>query len=216
MPGPVNSGPVSADRGSEDSVQAWLVDLDGTLYRPKPLKLLMAGELLLLGLPSLPVVRAFRASHEELREDPDAPAGDPFRIQLERTSERLGRPVEEIERVVRRWMVERPGKWLRALRRSSLLEEIATFRSTGGRTALVSDYPARAKLGAMGCSGLFDVVVASGEPDGPDRLKPDPAGYLLAAGRLGVEPAECLVLGDREDADGAAARAAGMAFRLVD
>ncbi|MGE5786496.1 MAG: HAD hydrolase-like protein, partial [Myxococcales bacterium] len=32
---------------------------------------------------------------------------------------------------------------------------------------------------------------------------------------LGVEPTRCLVIGDRVDADGAAAKAAGMSFRLV-
>jgi mannitol-1-/sugar-/sorbitol-6-phosphatase len=44
--------------------------------------------------------------------------------------------------------------------------------------------------------------------------KPDPAGYLLAAARLGVEPAGCLVV---EDADSgiAAGRAAGMPVLAV-
>jgi HAD superfamily hydrolase (TIGR01549 family) len=46
-------------------------------------------------------------------------------------------------------------------------------------------------------------------------LKPWPDGYLLAAERLGVAAAECLVIGDREDADGLAASRAGMAFRRV-
>jgi HAD superfamily hydrolase (TIGR01509 family) len=79
----------------------------------------------------------------------------------------------------------------------------------------VSDYPARRKLGSLGVESLFDVVVASGEPEGPRWLKPHPAGYLLAARALGVEPPRCLVIGDRDDADGRAARSAGMAFRLV-
>ena len=87
--------------------------------------------------------------------------------------------------------------------------------SLGGRTAVVSDYPARKKLAALGEPELFEVVVASGEPGGPKRLKPDPEGYLRAAEALGVRPERCLVIGDRDDADGAAARAAGMQFRLM-
>ncbi len=89
------------------------------------------------------------------------------------------------------------------------------FKAKGGRTALVSDYPAQRKLDALGCRELFDVIVANGEKNGPRRLKPDPEGYLLAAKLLEVAPAVCLVIGDRDDADGAAARAAGMGFRLV-
>jgi beta-phosphoglucomutase-like phosphatase (HAD superfamily) len=38
---------------------------------------------------------------------------------------------------------------------------------------------------------------------------------LQAASELGISPEECLVLGDRQDADGEAARRAGMAFRLI-
>ncbi|HEV8245640.1 MAG TPA: HAD family hydrolase, partial [Polyangiaceae bacterium] len=79
----------------------------------------------------------------------------------------------------------------------------------------VSDYPAQRKLAALGTPELFDVVVASGEPGGPRRLKPHPEGFLRAAEALGVAPARCLVIGDREDADGLAARAAGMGFRLM-
>jgi HAD superfamily hydrolase (TIGR01549 family) len=100
-------------------------------------------------------------------------------------------------------------------KRRSLLRRISEHRKAGGRTAVVSDYPARHKLEAMQVTELFDVVVASGEPGGPKRLKPDPDGYLLAARTLGVEPTQCLVIGDRLDADGAAARAAGMAFHLI-
>src|SRR5262249_11958880 len=113
------------------------------------------------------------------------------------------------------WMHHRPGRWIRMFRRRSLLEEIAAHRAAGGRTALVSDYPARTKLSALGVEALFDVVVANGEPDGPRWLKPHPEGYLLAAQALGVEPTGCLVIGDRDDADGSAARSAGMAFRLI-
>jgi HAD superfamily hydrolase (TIGR01509 family) len=46
-------------------------------------------------------------------------------------------------------------------------------------------------------------------------LKPDPDGYLLAARRLGLSPSDCLVLGDRPDADGQAAHRAGMPFRQI-
>ena len=96
-----------------------------------------------------------------------------------------------------------------------MMEEIAKFRALGGKTALVSDYPARQKLRALRAEGHFDVVIANGEAGGPERLKPHPDGYLLAAAQLGVPPEQCLVIGDRDDADGAAARHAKMAFRLI-
>jgi len=197
------------------SHRAWLVDLDGTLYVARPVKLAMAASLALSGWGAARTIRAFRAQHEAIRAEGVEADGDPFRLQLRRTAEALGRTTEAVEAVIQEWMVRRPGPWLRRFRRVELLAEIAAFRAAGGRTALVSDYPAREKLRALGARELFEVVVASGEPGGPARLKPAPDGYLAAAAALGVLPADCLVIGDRDDADGAAARAAGMAFRRV-
>lgn len=193
--------------------KAWLVDLDGTLYSQRPVRLLMAAELALGGWSSAGVLRRFRQEHERVREL--ELEGDPFALQIQRTAEALGRSADQVEGEVRRWMIERPGRWLSRFRRQALLAEIVAFRGAGGRTALVSDYPARSKLEALGASDLFDTIVASGEPGGPRRLKPHPEGYLLAAERLEVEPSACLVIGDRDDADGEAARAAGMAFRRI-
>ncbi|HTQ03118.1 MAG TPA: HAD-IA family hydrolase [Polyangiaceae bacterium] len=199
--------------GSEPH-DAWLVDLDGTLYRQAPVRLVMAAELGLLGWRSLRLIQRFRREQERLREL--ELEGDPFRLQLERTAAALAESPSVVEASVRDWMIERPAKWLPLFRRRALLAEIADFKARGGRTALVSDYPARRKLEALGAERLFDVVVASGEPNGPERLKPHPSGVLRAAAALGVEPARCLVIGDRLDADGKAAAAAGMAFRHVE
>jgi HAD superfamily hydrolase (TIGR01549 family) len=193
---------------------AWLVDLDGTLYRARAVKLAMAGELAIGGWGALPVLRRFRSEHERLRQAQAAPAESPFQVQLERTAAALQQDPDRVAAYVREWMIERPGKWLWRFRRQELLLELAAFRAQGGRLALVSDYPARSKLRALGCAELFDVVVANGEGGAP-WLKPHPAGLLRASAELAVPPERCLVLGDRADADGEAARRAGMAFRRI-
>lgn len=197
---------------------AWLCDLDGTLYKASGLKLVMAVELVLFGLPDLFKIRAFRREHERLRHQHElATTFDttPFEEQLTRTSRELAVSPDELRAIVERWMIERPCRWLVRFRRESLVAEILGFRAAGGKTGVVSDYPARRKLEALHAAELFDVVVANGEPGGPRQLKPAPHGYLSAAAALQVEPDRCLVIGDREDADGEAAAAAGMAFRLV-
>jgi len=194
---------------------AYLVDFDGTLYRPHWVKLAMLAELSLFGLGALRVLRAFRQLHERVRLEDDPRLESPYALQIHRTAELLKLEVAAVEACVAEWMIQRPQRYIRWFRRTELLSELHAFRAGGGRTAIVSDYPAREKLGAIDGAPPFDVIVASGEPDGPRRLKPAPDGYLLAAERLGVAPERCLVIGDREDADGAAARAAGMDFRLV-
>lgn len=194
---------------------AWLIDLDGTLYLPSPVKWAMAGELLLLGLGSVPILRQFRSQHEQLRSQGGQCDPSPFEEQIRRTAESAHMDIVQVQQIVDDWMFRRPCKWLPRFRRESLLNEIKAFRDEGGRTALVSDYPAQVKLAAMGVATLFDRVIANGEPGGPKRMKPSPEGLLLAATSLEAEPKRCLVIGDRQDADGAAAAQAGMEFRLV-
>jgi HAD superfamily hydrolase (TIGR01509 family) len=199
------------------SYRAWLVDLDGTLYRAGPVKLAMALELSLFGWGALETLRKFRRAHEELRESEGelGAGGNPFERQLEHAARALGQERGDVELVVQRWMFERPLKWVARSKRGELLGALESYRAQGGKTALVSDYPAAGKLRVLGAASLFDVVVSSGEPGGPSKLKPDPEGYLSAAARLGIEPERCLVIGDRDDADGAAARAAGMAVHII-
>lgn len=194
---------------------AWLIDLDGTLYWATGVKLAMALELFFFGLRTARRLGRFRQEHELLRQDPPADGADPFAIQIERAARALAIEPSALERDVRNWMIRRPLPYISLFRRRGLLSEIASFRRAGGRTGLVSDYPAREKLRALGVGDLFEVVVASGESAGPSRLKPDPDGYQRAARALSVRPEACLVIGDRDDADGEAARAAGMGFRKI-
>jgi len=196
-------------------VRAWLVDLDGTLYNAKLVKMAMAGDLVTRGLDVISVIREFRKTHERLRVQLCDPVENAFAVQMELTAAACSIEPGRLEVIVREWMIRRPSKWIRRFARRKLLHEIAAFRSVGGLAAIVSDYPAKEKLEALGATELFDVVVANGESLGPGRLKPWPDGYLAAAEHLGAAPSECLVIGDRRDLDGEAARRAGMSFRLI-
>jgi phosphoglycolate phosphatase/putative hydrolase of the HAD superfamily len=191
-------------------IRALLADLDGTLYPALPVRVMMAAELLLGHWQAIRVLRTFRSEHERLRHEPADES--PYQTQIARTAERLGRSAASVEATALEWMRCRPAKWLRAFRRRWLLNIIREFRRQGGRTAIVSDYPAIEKLAALQASDCFDVVVANGEWPTLTRLKPSPQGYQAAAQLLAVPPNECLVIGDRDDTDGAAARSAGMRF----
>ena len=208
----VARGENAASKRSSFDYAAWLIDLDGTLYRQNLVRSMMTLEVALYGRSSIETLRAFRHEHERLRHETLPEGSNPFALQSQRAAERLHVGADRVSQIVDQWMFERPGKWLRLFRRRRLLALISEHRKRGGKTALVSDYPAQRKLAAMGVSHLFDVVVASGEPGGPHQLKPSAAGILLAADRLQVAPNQCLVIGDRADADGEAAQRADMRF----
>jgi sugar-phosphatase len=82
-----------------------------------------------------------------------------------------------------------------------------------GRSAIVTSCVAdlaAARLGATGLTPPSVLVTADQTPVG----KPDPAPFLLGARRLGVDPADCLVVEDAP-AGLAAAKAAGCARLAV-
>lgn len=86
------------------------------------------------------------------------------------------------------------------------------LREAGVKTAVVSNiaFDLRPALAAAGTAA--DEYVLSFEVG---AVKPDPAIFSTALTRLGVQPAEALMVGDSEEADGGA-RALGCAFALVD
>ncbi|MGH7295477.1 MAG: HAD family hydrolase [Polyangiaceae bacterium] len=87
-------------------------------------------------------------------------------------------------------------------------------RERGLRVGVLSDYPAAAKLEAMKLARYFDVVVCAQDAE-VNRFKPDPAGIVEVLRRLDVAPDAALYVGDREEVDGAAASAAGVACAIV-
>lgn len=80
----------------------------------------------------------------------------------------------------------------------------------GLRLAIVSDAPrllAWLRLVSMGLDSFFDEVVAF---EDTGKRKPDPAPFHLALGRLGVQPAEAVMVGDWAVRDMVGAKAVGM------
>ena len=68
-------------------------------------------------------------------------------------------------------------------------------------------------LGAI--YSLFRSIEAQGHEQRSRVLTLEQRTNAESADILGVDPADCLVIGDRDDADGVAARSAGMRFRKV-
>lgn len=93
-------------------------------------------------------------------------------------------------------------------------EGLEHARRRGLRLGCVTNKPQRhsdALLARLGIDDYFDVVLGG---DALPERKPHPAPLLHAAGRLGVAPGECLMIGDSAN-DALAARAAGMPVVLV-
>jgi putative hydrolase of the HAD superfamily len=116
----------------------------------------------------------------------------------------LAEAMEARTQMYRKWFVPRPGA----------LEVLAQLRSAGYPLALVSmcapDTPAMWRSSAL--AGTVEVEVFSCEVA---LRKPDAAIYLRACEGLGVEPSECLYVGDGSYRELSGAAAVGMRPVLI-
>ena len=81
------------------------------------------------------------------------------------------------------------------------------LRASGRTIGILSDYPAREKIAAMGLAA--DIVVSATDP-GIGRLKPDPRGLAYILEQTGTPAQACLMIGDRVFQDGGVASRCGV------
>ncbi|WSH67823.1 HAD family hydrolase (plasmid) [Rhizobium ruizarguesonis] len=191
------------------SIRFVVFDVDGTLYNQRRLRLWMAGELIADAvargsLTNLRVLRAYRSLREAIGEGEI----DDFQTTLmARIVARTGQPAEKIEAVVSEWIGRRPLAYIASCRYDGLVELFAGLRRQNKAIGIYSDYPADEKLQRMTLSA--DYVLAASDA-GVGILKPHPRGLQMLMQRAGVGPEQTVLIGDRPERDGLAARRAGV------
>ena len=207
---------------------AFIVDFDGTLYDPAHFArrlLLGGGPVQRLSLREILLIRAERKTRKEFSGCDYGEAElyyERFFAALERRARffvpaasgtenaaalrqwYFGRYLPRMAGVLRQFYAPRPGaaEFLQTLERRRIPH------------AVYSDYPCvRERLEAIGldpgvCGPCFG-------PENFGARKPAAAPFLAIAAALGCEPGKTLVIGDKDGADGAGAKAAGMLYLRV-
>lgn len=197
-------------------IKAVIFDLDGTLYNFKwlPLRLMWS-------LPAdIARIRADRSVRTTLRgcdfATPEA--------YLEEYGRRMAEKTDFKSHDALNWYANRyMGTMCLLLKRHysqrpQLERVFDRLHQRGLKIAIFSDYPrVRQRIRALDfsdktlstISGIF-----SAEDFGSQ--KPAPRPFLEIAASLGVQPEQCLVVGDRDDTDGAGARKTGMEFIQIE
>lgn len=184
-------------------------DVDGTLYDQRRLRLRMARDLFLHVLLRgeyrlIPVLGAYRRIRERLGEE----ESNHFEARLlEETARRTGCAQEQVRALVAEWMERRPLPYLAGCRYAGLPQLFRGLRRQGIAIGVFSDYPAREKMAALALEA--DHIVWAGQPD-VGVLKPHPRGLEVLMKRTGIGPEATVLIGDRVERDGMAARRCGV------
>jgi FMN phosphatase YigB (HAD superfamily) len=148
-----NYGP--ADWNGVDLV---VFDVDGTLYDQRSLRLRMTRDMIFRAarersLVIMFVIRTYRRIRERLGDEETA---DFERILIAETASSVGCSKEFVGSVVAEWIDRRPLRHLPACRYPGLQELFIGLRRRGKTIGILSDYPAREKMLALGLDA--DVV----------------------------------------------------------
>lgn len=206
--------------------KAVIFDLDGTLYFQKPFRLRMIAYLAgyLLAHPSavkdLLIIKKYREVREKWEEistsgmsgaEGKADA-DLDERQYAYVAGKTGVTPERVRNAVNFFMLEAPLKLLPPYRDEVLAELIKTLRSKKIPVVIYSDYPVENKLDALGITADACYTSADGRIN---SMKPDPRGIRVILEELGCDAQEAVMVGDRYEKDGLAAKENGVDYIIV-
>jgi HAD superfamily hydrolase (TIGR01509 family) len=195
-------------------VQGVIFDVDGTLYDQNALRWRIVPRIVAAhwtrptkGVRVIRALQAYRQAHEELRNQ--AFSSD---LQLAAAAAKCGYTAAEVRVTVDQWFERKPLALLARCVYSGVPKFLHLLSELRISCGAFSDYPAKAKLSAMGLKRFFSHVLSAAEVG---RQKPDPTGILTLAREMGLTPKCTLYVGDRT-IDLEAAAKAGMQGILVE
>ena len=195
-------------------------DVDGTLYKQRPVRLRMARDIIIhcckqLSLSSLSVIKNYRQYREYLGDTEfekivnNLVDNDQVSEQLledkvvQYVSYKTGISRDVVYDIVQDWINTRPLKYLIGARYKGVKSFFDFCRENSIKIGIFSDYPAEKKIKAL---GLFaDYIISANDVN---ALKPNPKGLLQLMSMANIAPDKTIMIGDRPERDGAAAQKA--------
>ena len=195
--------------GTLEKVQAYIFDLDGTLYSQKKMHIMMAEELIryyaihLNRIKDIYYIWKFR----KLRE-----YRDNKQISINELIGKMSSSEDKnknIYGVIDRWMFKEPLKLIKSCAYEEVINYIRKEKDRGKIIVIYSDYPVKDKLNALGICA--DMEVCS-EDDNIKELKPSSKAMNYIMDRLNADASSVVYVGDRDEKDGESARLSGVVY----
>lgn len=217
---------VNVQKKSLLDYKAVIFDLDGTLYYQKPFRIRMALYLAghMLAHPSsmkdvllIKKYREIRENWEILEKSTSYEVGNNLEKDLDsRQYEYVARvkkvSPERVKKAVSFFMFEAPLKLLPMYRDEAIFMLIGRLRDKGVKVVVYSDYPVKDKLNVLGIKA--DACFTSSD-ESIDCMKPDPKGIRVILETLGLTSDEAVMIGDRYEKDGIAAKENNVDYIIV-
>lgn len=193
--------------------KGYILDLDGTLYKQKPVRLSMFGKLLKYYLLHISKWRQLYglSLFRRLREKQSS-QGMLLDEQIEYASAKAGIDKTELDKCIRYWMFEYPLFLIDKYKNEELLAFIQTEQEMGKIIIVYSDYPVEQKLECLNVKP--DYIFYPGL-NGVKEMKPSYTTMEHILKTVNLNPEDILYIGDRMDRDGESAKLLNISFMLV-
>ena len=193
---------------NNNSIDAIIFDLDGTIYNKKWLKLFFSLSFIF----NLPVLLAF-LKIRKLNYGVDYRSKEEFNKNIILAlSKKTSLSIKQSEVFINIFM----KKFISILKRKykpnkDIIQVISYYYDKGVKIVCLSDYSmVKERLQALGVDIDKFAIIKSSEDYG--TLKPAVTPFLKIAEELKILPSNIIVVGDRDDTDGEGARKSGMRF----
>ena len=188
----------------------YILDVDGTLYSQKKLRIRMLLRLIIYyGLRPFKIKELFALIYfRKLREDPlyKNESIDKLYILIKK---KTNLDVFITEKVIQKWMFTSPLNILKKYAYDDVIDFINEQHKIGKKIIIYSDYPAKDKLNKLEIE--FDNIFASGE-DGIIEQKPSLNAMKKILKDTDIDINSTLYVGDRNDRDKISADLVGIKY----
>lgn len=194
-----------------------IFDVDGTLYNQSKLRKKMC-----LMLIAYYTIRPWKIKDLKIlyhfRKERERKSGyqsiNLTREQYEWCAQKVNTSLEDVKRVVDKWIFEFPNKYLKQFMYPGVQTFFLDLDKKNIRKAVFSDYESEKKLASMELT--VDISVSSTD-DNINAMKPLPKGIFHILTELNItNKSNCLFIGDRLELDGKSAKSAGIPFLIID
>lgn len=190
--------------------EGYILDVDGTLYDQRRVRLAMLGRLLSHYLRHPFQIREGIVLYRfrKMREKPEWKDSS-FEALFTELESTVHIPAEQCRQVISYWMFKVPLDLLGPSAYRDVISFINKEHDAGKRVIVYSDYPAEDKLKAMGvaCDNMYSFGCG-----GIDEQKPSPRVMEKIVRETDIRPDRLLYIGDRDEKDGTSARLANMDY----